>query len=891
MIMSVHQQAHGYRNGHQLLWGTIKLAREDQDTVDRLSDMAGPLRPGETFKPYLTGYPIPSGTFYVLARTWQDRAAPRAGCVLTRSLFIPMADWEVLEDLPSLIALLAPIDSAESSEPIQLAKRSKSGSIGLVSDPRTPEIVEALFLESRQPTVVFEAPEADLIAERLLMSLWPAMRRSFAVCTFALAPRKLGSRDFDLVFAPKTARSRFADWNGRRIEASTTASTPRHRWTRATADRIFTDDRPSLANLDALGVMRGDDRGDSSVLRLSLLWNELSAKSESSPNAVLGMLDILSSLPASKAPPAVGETVDRALRLAVSTFEPDQAWSFIATLLGKYERGEPPKAIRRVVAHQAEALANRDPAAAVELLMQMDEAGREVPTILLASIGDGLSQAKSKNVIHSQLVRLDAEVVLKLLAFSRCATRWLGGLAHSGDMEAVEVLKHGLIIHEPRLVARVRRALLRFVDTAPMAHLIAPLFRGITTDELVDVLRRIGKQTEFEFPEFDAPIIAAATTPEALLALRSAALDVKGKGADRLVLGTLRLDRADVEWLQTTVVENRARSMLRQLVDQTDDRALQYALRDARLREEILIMLRRDTPTSITQLHRIVDTVSLPNGEYLEIGQMVLENLPAQSAEGLALALLTKALSVSEAQSDAIIGRLLSPIGCGLEGRQLIRMLTPPGATTSRIAANLNAVMSGTAALKSAVVARIDELSSRLVVRGRENLGLPAYLAWSQLLAEASKGNPVVQLSAAAEVLPYALRHPELQVSPLVRVAFPLTYRRLLQTKPTNPDILTVFFSLPLTMFAGSPDQAKTARRELVDAFLRSNWPPADLMLTTMAVGVEQKALKRVSRAHRGDKYIAAIERDSKRLSASERAQVMKALSSFRSSRKDDWDD
>ncbi len=891
MIASVHQQAHGYRNGHQLLWGTIKLSREDQDAIDRLSDMAGPLRPGETFKPYLTGYPIPSGTFYVLARTWQDRAAPRAGCVLTRSLFIPIAEWEVLEDLPSLIALLTPIASSGSSKPIELAEPSKPGSIGAVSDPRTPEIVEALFLESRQPTVVFEASEADLIAERLLMSLWPAMRRSFAVCTFALAPRKLGSRDFDLVFAPKSARSRFADWNGRRIEASNTASTPRHRWTQATAERIFTDARPSLANLDALGVMRGDDRGDSSVLRLSLLWNELSSKSESSPNAVLGMLDILSSLPASKAPASVGATVDRALRLAVSTFESDQAWNFIATLLGKYERGEPPKSIRQVLAHQAEALAKRDPAAAIELLMQMDETGRETPTILLAAIGNGLSQAKSKNVIHSQLVRLDAEVVLKLLAFSRCATRWLGGLAHGGDMEAVDVLKHGLIIHEPRLVARVRRALLRFVDTAPMAHLISPLFRGLTTDGLVDVVRRIGKQTEFKFSEFDAPIISAATTPEALLALRSAALEVKGKGADRLVLGTLRLDRVDFEWLQATVIEDRARSMLTQLVDQADDRALQYALRDARLREEILTVLRRDMPTSISQLHRIVEIVSLPNSEFLEIGQAVLENLPAQSAESLALALLTKALSVSEAQSDVVIGRLLSPVGSRLEGRQLIRMLTPPGATTSRIAANLGAVSSGTAALKSAVVARVDELSSRLVVRGRENLGPSAYLVWSQLLADAAKVNPIAQLAAAAETLPYALRHPELQVSPLVRVAFPLTYRRLLQTKTADPDILTAFFALPLTLFASSPDQAKAARRELVDAFLRSNWPPADLILTTMTVGVEQKALKRVNRAYHGNKYIGAIERDAKRLSASEKAQVVKALSTFRSARKDDWDD
>lgn len=891
MTASVHQQAHGYRNGHQLLWGTIKLARDDQDTVDRLSDMAGPLRPGETFKPYLTGYPLPSGTFYVLARTWQDRGAPRAGCVLTRSLFIPMTDWEVLQDLPWLMAQLIPVDPAVPAPAIQMGEAPKPTEIAAIDDPRTPEIVEALFLESRQPTVVFEAPEADLIAERLLMSLWPAMRRSFAICSFALAPRKLGPRDFDLVFAPKSARSRFADWNGRRIEATTAASLPRHRWTQATAERIFKEPRPSLASLDALGVMRGDDRGDSSVLRLSLLWHELAAKSETSPNAVLGMLDILSSLPSSTTPASVGPAVDRAVRLAVSTFEPDQAWAFIATLLGKYERGEPPRPIRRVVGQQAQGLAKRDPAAAIELLTQMDEVGRETPAILLTAIGDGLSQAKSKEVIHSQLVRLDAEVVLKLLAFSRCATRWLGGLAHRGDLEAVDVLNHGLIIQEPRLVARVRRALLRFVDAAVMAPIIPPLLRGLATDEFVDVVGRIGRRTAFKHPEFDAPIVQAATTPEALYSLRSIVLDVKSEGADRLILSTLQLNRGDMEWLQTTVVPDRAHTILTQLINQTDDRALQSALRDSRLRQAILTTLRQDTPTAISQLNRILEVVALPNSEYLEIGQVLLENLPAQGAGSIALALLTKALSVSEAQSDAIVSKLLSSVGARLEGRQLIRMLTPPGAPPGRIAANLLAVSNGTDELKNAVVGRIDELSSRLVVRGRENLGAPAYRVWSQLLAEAAKVNPRAQLAAATEVLPYALRHPELQVSPLIMAAFPLTYRRLQQMTNPSPDMLTVFFALPLTIFAGSPDQAKSARRELTDAFLRSDWPPADLLLTAMTVGVEQKALKRVGRAYRGDKYIAAIEQDARRLSASDRARISKAIAVFRSKRKDDWDD
>ncbi|TIP45708.1 MAG: hypothetical protein E5X69_14720, partial [Mesorhizobium sp.] len=67
--MIVDQQLHGYRNGHELLSGTIRLPARDQDLVDRLSDIAGPIGPGEKFAPYLTCYPLPSGSHYIVARS------------------------------------------------------------------------------------------------------------------------------------------------------------------------------------------------------------------------------------------------------------------------------------------------------------------------------------------------------------------------------------------------------------------------------------------------------------------------------------------------------------------------------------------------------------------------------------------------------------------------------------------------------------------------------------------------------------------------------------------------------------------------------------------------------------------------------------------------------
>lgn len=288
----VDQQEHAYRSGHELIAASRRLLPEDQDLVDRLSDIAGQLRPNETFAPYLTGYPLPSGADYVLARTWQDLEAPRSGCVRTRSLLIPMESWLTMNGVDALLPLLRPV---QFNKHLTALTPSASPTVPIpVQDPRKIELVEALFLEARQPIIIFDAPEAEAIIVRILSALWPGVKRNFAVCSFTLAPRTLEGRDFDLQFAPKNARSRFASWAGRRIDAATVKD-GRHRWSLQISKQVFDSDQPSLLLADELGSLRSDLKADESALRLSMLWNELVAKAKTTPSAVLGMLDILNS--------------------------------------------------------------------------------------------------------------------------------------------------------------------------------------------------------------------------------------------------------------------------------------------------------------------------------------------------------------------------------------------------------------------------------------------------------------------------------------------------------------------------------------------------------------------------------------------------------------------
>ena len=100
-----HQLLHGYSSGHGQIAASIKLPVRDSELVTRMSDLSGSLSSGLQVESYLTVYPLPSRSFFAVARTWPDPDAPRAGCVLTHTLLIPAEAWGELANVRSLDAL------------------------------------------------------------------------------------------------------------------------------------------------------------------------------------------------------------------------------------------------------------------------------------------------------------------------------------------------------------------------------------------------------------------------------------------------------------------------------------------------------------------------------------------------------------------------------------------------------------------------------------------------------------------------------------------------------------------------------------------------------------------------------------------------------------------
>ena len=886
--VQVEQQEHGYRDGHQLLSTSVELSRDDQDAVDRLSDMAGSLRPGETFEPYLTAYPLPSRHYYVMARTWQDLAAPRAGCVLTRSILIPMSLWGTIENLDGPLSLLVPVDSSGPSRSTVLNPGRRLPPA--VHDRRTIDLVEAVFIEKRQPIVLFDAPEAEAITVRFLTALWPSLRQDVAACTYALAPRKVQGRYFDLVFAPRDARSRFAGCPVRRIEGGGSRG-PRHPWATGTAFQIFQTDSPSLAARDPLGVLANDAVGDESALRVVLLWNELAAKAKNTPTAVLGMLDILNSQRklASTTLEGTSRTMAGDIRGLADLLPESEAWPLLVAVLRKLPSTVPPlqQSLQRQIEQSVASLTHRNPGAAFEFIEAETWEQESLPVAVSMGLGNGLSSIEDFGNIPDYIARLSPYIGLSMLVTSSRFARGAVAAAKREPQKWIPALVRLFQVPDRGVKSEARRRLVPLIDDDALAPLLSATLQGVAEEELVDLVIEIGRRTKFEASALYEPLTSAVRDAGGLRRVREVVADQFGnEGADGFLFKTLCLNEADITWLcDAPLGDDRARRLLLRLLSAAADDEIVAVQRDGATRERILGLLLGDLAAGPRQVARILTLGWLPVQRFLEIGLRLSDLLEVEDNRILEHRLLERAFAEAEPGDPRILA-LLKKTGTRIDPEELLRMTTNADASSRRIGDNLVMLETSPGAVRRGVVERIAELSDRVLGMSPGNLGEAGYIAWGALIHDAGNavGDPPIRV--AMRVLSFSLPLVKFPVSALIVATFPIVYTYISTWNVDEEEALNSNLGLLSLRFVRKLGRVKSARgrlvRELLDAFLKSSWPAADLLVAATGVGIEQQVLRRLRRRREGDQYIAAIELDSHRLSAGTRTRIQESLSKFR---------
>ena len=879
----VHQQFHGYRSGHQLLSASIALDAKDQDAVDQLSDLAGSVRPGEVFNPYLSAYPVPSGSFYILAKTFPDLGARRSGCVRTRSVLVPMDSWETVKSLHDLFSVLSVFDLGTKAEPQEVSIDGPRPT--KVVDARSGALVAALFAMEREPVVFFDAAQPEAIAARLLLALWPAIRRRFALCTFALGPRKIDDRYFDLVFAPASAHARFVGHPLRRIGARNATARDREQgWADPTARRIFEYDEPSLTVESLLEGPNAGEEDTWGMVRVALLWNELVDRAAKKPTAVLGMLDILNSRVRrpDKVWSSVIPKVHAAIDLAIAGLSPNVALEFLFALEGKLEENGTTEEVSEHIESAASSLGRRSSTEVLQTLQQ-DPATMRAGRRALKGLADGVAQSKDFGDLFGVCAGLPPSVLLTMVEqCAHFAGRMLAMVAKRPEDWFGALLR---IFETPEGVAKqfVRRSFVMSVDDCVMRKTVPVMLEGASDSELEEIAVQAIRRDEFESSELGDLLVDIASERGSLEGVRDAvAREVEDNVAEQFLLATLKLTNPCIDWLWGRVDDTeRASRLMRALLESANDDEIRMLAEARDAIQKALSVLAIDLRGGSRQIARIL-TLNVVSGEpAMVIGLRALRMLWPDEALDLGKWILCEGLTRG-VLDEARLHQTLAEYGAKLDAEKLIRVAVSGEQKAERIAPNLIALDSAPPRVRDGVVEKIVVLSAYLVKLRWIDLGEVAYAAWAAMLRDAIVNHEDESIGAAGIVLGYALGSVRFPVSKLVVEAFPLVYKRLPRLKDAikgnqlpGTRVISPFW------FFGRPD-AKTGRQnlinDLVSAFMRSSWPAVDLGAAAVKAGVERKVVRRIRRRLFGSRYIEQIKQEAESLPGPAKKRLMKCL-------------
>lgn len=837
-------QIHKYKNGHQLVESTIELGRTDQDTIDRLSDLSGQLRPGELFDPYFTCYPLPSEKQFVVARTWQDLTAARAGCVLTKSVIIPMNEWENTIHIPLVFGMLL---TSESDLTLPVSDFKKDDYYSLVSEAPIEELVEALFLEQRKPILIIDGKEKNQIIIRLYSVFWPSMRRKFATCTFALSARTINNRLFDLLFTENALRNRFSDWTGRRIEgAINDRKAARHRWTSDLSFRIFKTDNPSLYKRDGQSPFNFFSSGDESILRLSLLWDELfkKATTESSPMAILGLLDIINSQPSISQHlyQAIEPQIKNAISSALKSLSVEDAWKFYGGLLVKHKRKLMGREMLYDVKSSCTLLTAKSPVSAIEFILNYNPSLEKIPSILYAAIGDGIAQSfTATNKIP--LEKIPNKLGLLLLATSSNFASLFMALLQSNLKNVNEILVSYFKFPDSKALQRAKNNLLPLIETPAHRPVFELQIQNSSMDQYKKVLSTVAERTHLKFDDFNDLILEETIYKNAADYLLEVLIGI-GK-IDSLVVKLLQLHP---ELIKSFFLDKRLSPLIRDkillgIINNFSYEFLSILSLDKSFSKDIFKFFLRNKNANRKAFADFILITDVNTDDAINVFSDLSENIVNTVNQENLYDLLEKGMVVTSLKSS--IGVIIEKFNQENADRYLNHFFV--STTEEKFATLIFEVLSSLRSnIRQSLVNEIDVISEILAANLPQDFSIMLSENWISLLKISN--NVDKQRSAAANMLEFAFNCKKVDPSNLIAVSFPIVYKTYLGGKSVAQKISFWIFS--------DWDKCKTLRYSLVEHYLKSNWSGIGLFQVAKNTGITNEVISILTETKVGKKFL-----------------------------------
>jgi hypothetical protein len=629
----------------------------------------------------------------------------------------------------------------------------------------------------------------------------------------------------------------------------------------------------SDSEIDLLG---NRDADSAAALRIALLWDELLDKLDRTPTAALGLLDIANSgmISNAAAVKSLEPRLVEATRRAAGSLSPNDAWDFVGAIARKMQGHDMPAgriAVEQVVA----CLAERAPDGAVGLLRQPDPKGainNLIPCIALG-LGNG-----DVGRVEQVLVEAPADIIARLVSQGGALTSRV-----AANDELIEKMGRVLSEVDQELAQRAGMMLLPLLVEDRHLPVAMPIFSGLDSQGIAAELRWLGDANHFQAKQLSVLLIDRAREVGGLEAVRDVLiLSDASLRRDGLLGRTLEPVHGDVLWLldEKRLSEKASAALLLNVLRRADDRQFAALLSDPTIGERVLTRLSDD---AIDMLVRAVLQDSLPLSAYIRVIRSVIPKVDDAKKFEIAERAIGKCLRNEFEDGDImVLSMLLGVLGARLNGGWAAKVGLERGIEAKVATRNLIAFEKAPSAARNRIVGAVDEIARALQGRHVFDLDEVANDACARLMFDAETTSPQALADAAAWLMPSLLHAKRRPVSLMIAALFPVIYRELASTDDV-PDLLKLvpFFDW---------DRRKTARRDLVDAFISSSWNPGDLALTACRCGDVFKILKRVRWSYGGDGYLARIENDLAHFDAESQRLIKSTIAEIRSNKSDKFD-
>jgi GTPase-associated protein 1, N-terminal domain type 1 len=883
--LPLNQLLHGYKNGHELLAGSTKLAPQDAELVARLSDLSGTLPSNIEFYPYLTIYPLPMSGYYALARTWLDQQAPRPGCVLTHTILVPLNHWSVgaisAREITSHLVQPNRNEIVSYNQPLLFSQ--DNGAVSAQA-PFTAEEVDVFvakyFGEGLRPIVWFTESNPEEFVLSLLTTMWPNLRMRFAACTLSLQPRTLPTGPFDVLFAPTVSYNRYAKVPREGfIERNAASHKPAKAepWThrlsksiRASEPLPIPNDWPDL--LSALGP-------EPTEVRWLYLLNDLRERTSQSPTATLGTMDIVETLwPKEEDQVDLKNSIaDSAIGITSRISDDAQALNLFQLICERLAR----PAYRKLDDHVYSAITS-----GVEKISEANiEQGLAAYETFLNKAhteSSGLEAYRS-GLVHAlcSLVndpgrltalrdhdRAASDLVPTIPAVARAYLKTTGNDASQPAKDVARWLQDSTREVNP---LELSRAILPLASRIHDDRLFTSIYSKLSDEDAYHLLQDLSPE-HIQDPAIEA-VIAAQIAPRYSYHVRSWA-ESFGEISEPVARITAATYEGSREGVLTLLAESKfsdaaLTSILVALVNRISAAAIPHWLREfvATSPEFMPCLWRAVEKTHTSQLNAIAAIVSQVD---LIAPEAVLDasaplhtlaeappfrNLPNLVMESALIWMLRGRLPetvYTELSADDFVTKWHRAVNASRLANIFAREMYNSADAVQRAWAWLASAPEPLYQSQGAVTtALLDQLIRATYYRW--TVGVAAY--WEEILYRAhALCDFRLYLRHCVQAVEFALQNYHFPLGNVVREAFPAVYKVVADQSPlaTETDRL----------FSFDWDRGKALRRNLINAFFKSDWAPGDLALAAQKSFGLRKMFRRTSRKWGGMAYLERVRQD-----------------------------